>query len=153
MGSISIVYASGSGHTEYVVGVISAFLNSKAPGSQVSIVRADAAKPEDLLAGDLLLLASGTWNTGGMEGQLQPHMHEFLLKRAKDVELGGKNVAVLALGDERYYYTARAGEHLKSFVLTHGGKLFGEPLTIVNEPYGQEKKVEEWVEKFLVPRS
>ena len=58
-----------------------------------------------------LHLVRGT--RGGMEGQLQPHMHEFLLKRAKDVDLKGKNVAVIALGDERYYYTARAGDHLR----------------------------------------
>ncbi len=111
--------------------------------------RAESATPEDLLTDDLLILASSTWNTGNVEGQLNPHMHAFLTDRAKDVQLNGKNVAIIALGDERYRYTANAAMHLEEFVKTHGGKMIMPTLKIVNEPYGQEGKVTEWGKELL----
>ncbi len=138
MPSLQIVYASTSGHTEYVIGRIAAAI----PGATVT--RVERASPDTLLAADALLLASGTWNTGGIEGQLNPHMHAFLKGAAKDVELKGKKVAVVALGDARYRYTANAGKHLEEYVTSHGGTLLGERLTIVNEPYGQETAVDAW---------
>lgn len=140
--SVHIIFASTSGHTEFVVDVIIPLL--KDAGHAVTKQRVELAKPEDLLKGDTLILASGTWNTGGIEGQLNPHMHAFVYGPAKGADLKGRNVAIIALGDERYHYTARAGEHLRTFIESHGGKILGEPLTVVNEPYGQEEKVEEW---------
>lgn len=139
--SLQIVYASTSGHTEYVVGLIGEALKDRA----VTVTRVEHATPETLLAGDVLLLASGTWNTGGIEGQLNPHMDAFLKGPAKDVLLKGKKVAIVALGDARYRYTANAGNHFEAFVTTHGGEVLGERLTIVNEPYGQEEVVKAWV--------
>jgi flavodoxin I len=147
--SLHIIYASTSGHTEFVVGVLTDFLKKKVSNLQVEVQRCEEATPEDLLKGDVLLLGSGTWNTGGIEGQLNPYLHQFLKKDAKDVDLQGKNVASIALGDERYYYTSRAGEHLRNFIQSHNGKVLGQPLTIVNDPYGQEEKIEKWGEKLV----
>ena len=112
------------------------------------VTRVERAMPETLLEGDALLLACGTWNTGGIEGQLNPYMHFFLNGTAKDVDLKGKKVAVVGLGDERYRYTARAGELLEQFVISHGGTLLGKRLRIVNEPYGQEATVKKWAEQL-----
>ncbi len=138
--SIHAIYASTSGHTEYVVDqAIAAF-----KGISLTKQRAEQALADDLLKGDMLLLASGSWNTGGVEGQLNPHMHELLKKRAADVHLAGKKVALIALGDSRYRYTAGSMKYLQEFVTSHGGQIIEPTLTIVNEPYGQEKKVEEW---------
>jgi len=149
MPSLHIIYASTSGHTEYVVQVFSASLKTVAPNLKITQQRAEEAKPEDLLKGDLLILASGTWNTGGREGQMNPHMVEFLWKRAKDANLKGKECAVIGLGDDRYKYTARATEHMAHFITEHGGHALVPPLVIVNEPYGQEKKVEAWGSEVL----
>ena len=149
MASLHIIYASTSGHTEYVVDLIGKVLAEKAPTLTVSKVLAEQATPEDLVKASALILACGTWNTGGIEGQLNPHMHAFLLKRAAATDLKGQRVALVALGDKRYFYTARAGEHLKNFVETHGGKQIGETLTIVNEPYGQENQVHAWADTLL----
>jgi flavodoxin len=143
--SLQIVYASTSGHTEYVVGVLGEALKEAAT---VAATRVERATADTLLAGDVLLLASGTWNTGGVEGQLNPHMHAFLHGAAKDLDLHGKTVAIVALGDERYRYTANAGKHLAEYVVAHGGALLGEPLKIVNEPYGQEDTVKAWAKKL-----
>lgn len=151
MPTIQIIYASTSGHTEYVVGELVEHL--KSANCEVRIAKAEVAKSEDLLQGDLLILASGTWNTGGIEGQMNPHMHDYLLTTAKDVALNGKNVMIIALGDHRYFYTCRAGEHMRNFVRSHGGKVIEPSLLVVNEPYGQEEKIEKWVPKVLAQLS
>ncbi len=147
--SLTIIYASTSGHTEYVIGELQRFLSESTKNLVVTVKRVETAMPGDLFAGDVLLLASGTWNTGGPEGQLNPHMHAFVYGPAKSVDLKGKQVAVIALGDERYKYTARAGKHLQHFVRTHGGQLIEPMLKIVNEPYGQEGKIQKWGKEFL----
>jgi len=147
--SLTIVYASTSGHTEHVVHTLAALLKKRAPKLTVTLRRAEQAQPKDLTAGDALVLASGTWNTDGTEGQLNPHMHEFLTKRAAAVDLAGQPCVVISLGDSRYRYTCRATEHLMQFVLQHGGKSCCPPLAVVNEPWGQEARVEKWGEKLL----
>lgn len=147
MPSIHVIYASTSGHTEYVIDVLE--LQWKEAGVAITRQKAEESVPEDLLNADVLVLASSTWNTGSIEGQLNPHMHVLLKEKAKDIDLKGKQVALIALGDERYFYTARAGEHLHSFVESHGGKFLTEQLTIINESYGQEEKIRKWGKKFL----
>lgn len=148
MSSLHILYASTAGHTEFVVDRVIERLKQSRSSLAVSRVRADGAKPDDLLKGDVLLLGSGTWNTGGAEGQLNPYMHFLLKDKAAAIDLGGKKVAIVALGDERYRYTARSRDHLVEFVQTHGGETLGEPLVIVNEPYGQEAAIDAWTDSL-----
>ncbi len=145
--TVMIVYASTSGHTEHVVGVASETLEGA--GLRVVRQKAELTKPEDLLKGDVLLLASGTWNTGNVEGQLNPYMYDLLLQRAQAADFKKKPCAAIGLGDERYHYTARAAEHLATFIKDHGGTLLLPALKIVNEPYGQEEKIRKWSSQFL----
>ena len=144
--SLHCIYASTSGHTEYVVDILrqTSLDYARDDSMEMTVQRAELAKAEDLNRGDVLILASSTWNTGNVEGQPNPHMWNLLMDRAKDVALSGKRVALIALGDERYYFTANAAVHLEKFVADHGGKLLCPTLKIVNEPYGQEEKVREW---------
>ena len=128
---------------------IADFVAEKASDIEVSVQLCDLAQPEDLLQGDVLLLASGTWNTGGVEGQLNPHMHQYLKKTAKAVDLQKKPVGTIALGDDRYFYTCRSGEHLRNFIQSHNGKILGQPLLVVNEPYNQDERIEKWTGKML----
>jgi len=146
--SLHIIEASTSGHTAFVLDTLVKFLGENASDLTITRQRAEQAAPEDLTRGDVLLLASASWNTGGREGQLNPHMHAFLKERAKSANLGGKPVALIGLGDERYHYTARALQHLEEYVRSHGGKLLTS-LRIVNEPYGQEEKVRAWGKELL----
>jgi len=111
--------------------------------------RAEICVPEDLLKGDVLVLASGTWNTGGVEGQLNPYMHRLLKEQASKTDLKGKKIACIALGDERYHYTAEARVYLGEFVRKTKGTLWVDSLVVGNEPYGQEKAVREWGREFL----
>jgi flavodoxin I len=138
--SLHIIYASTSGHTEFVVDTLMTSLKDVTIERQ----RAELTQADDLLRGDILVLASSTWNTGGPEGQLNPHMFALLTVRAAAIDLKGKKVAVIGLGDDRYHFTCAAADLLEEYVTSHGGELIQPTLRIINEPYDQTKKVEEW---------
>jgi flavodoxin I len=141
---LHIVFASTSGHTEYVVDALIDSLKNIIPGWEIEEKRAEQTQPRDLLSGDVLLLASSTWNTGGIEGQLNPHMWVLLHEKAKTLDLAGKPCACIGLGDHRYFYTARAADHLQHYVKGHHGRLIVPTLKIIDEPYGQEEAVRVW---------
>jgi flavodoxin len=141
---LHIVFASTSGHTEYVVDALIDSLKSIVPGWEIEETMAEKAQPQDLLSGDVLLLASATWNTGGIEGQLNPHMSVLLQEKAKTLDLAGKPCACIGLGDHRYFYTARAADRLQHYVTAHHGRLIIPTLKIIDEPYGQEEAVRVW---------
>lgn len=149
MRSLHIVYASTSGNTEYVVDELVAYMQRTMPNVNIERQRAELAHPKDLLRGDILILGSGTWNTGGSEGQLNMHMHALIHDRAKDLDLDGKYITFISLGDDRYYYRTRCTEHFLRFQREHNGTLFVPPLVLVNEPYGQEERIHRWAEKLL----
>lgn len=140
MPSIHIIYASTSGHTEYVIDTLVQSLKE----CEVTKIRAERADEDDLSKGDVLILASGSWNTGSIEGQLNPHMHQLLKKKAADTDLKKQKVGLIGLGDDRYHYTCGAADHLEEFVRDHNGEQAGETLRIINEPYGQEDEVKKW---------
>jgi flavodoxin I len=146
---LHIVFASTSGHTEYVVEALIDSLKSTIPGWGIEETMAEKAQPLDLLNGDVLLLASATWNTGGIEGQLNPHMWVLLHDKAKTLDLAGKPCACIGLGDHRYFYTARAADHLEHYVEAHHGRLIVPTLKIIDEPYGQEEAVRVWGEQLV----
>ena len=141
---LHIVFASTSGHTEYVVDALIDSLKSTTPDWEIEETMAEKTQPEDLLNADVLLLASATWNTGGIEGQLNPHMWALLHDKAKTLDLAGKPCACIGLGDHRYFYTARAADHLQHYVEAHHGRLIVPTLKIIDEPYGQEEAVRVW---------
>ena len=146
---LHIVLASTSGHTEYVVEALAGSLKSAAPRWEIEETMAEKAQPQDLLSGDILLLASSTWNTGSIEGQLNPHMWALLHEKSKALDLAGKPCACIGLGDHRYFYTARAAYHLQNFVDAHHGRLIVPTLKIIDEPYGQEETVRAWGKQLV----
>jgi flavodoxin I len=146
---LHIVFASTSGHTEYVAEALIDSLRSIAPGWEIEETMAEKAQPQDLLSGDVLLLASATWNTGGIEGQLNPHMSVLLHDKAKTLDFAGKPCACIGLGDHRYFYTARAADHLQHYVNDHHGRLIVPTLKIIDEPYGQEEAVRVWGKRLV----
>jgi len=147
--SLHTVFASTSGHTEYVVEALIDSLKSIAPGWEIEAMIAEKAQLQDLLGGDVLLLASATWNTGSIEGQLNPHMWVLLHDKAKTLDLAGKPCACIGLGDHRYFYTARAADHLEHYVEAHHGRLIVPTLKIIDEPYGQEEAVRVWGKQLV----
>jgi len=148
---LHIIFASTSGHTEYVVDALAEFLKSTAPDWEIEETMAVKAQPQDLLRGDVLVLASSTWNTGGIEGQLNPQMWVLLHDKAKTLDLVGKSYACIGLGDHRYFYTARAAEQLQDYVRSHHGRLIVPTLKVIDEPYGQEEAVRVWGKRLVDP--
>jgi flavodoxin I len=146
---LHIVFASTSGHTEYVVEALIDSLKSIIPDWEIKETMAEKTQPQDLLRGDVLLLASATWNTGGIEGQLNPHMWVLLQDKAKTLDLAGKPCACIGLGDRRYFYKARAADHLQQYVKAHHGRLIVPTLKIMGEPYGQEEAVRAWGKQLV----
>jgi flavodoxin len=149
MPSLHIICASTSGNTDYVVETLKEHLSSAQKDLTVTVQRAEEAEAKDMERGDVLLLASSTWNYDAVEGYLNMHMREFLEKRAKDADLSGKPVALIILGDDRYYYTGRGTERFMQYLMGHNGKSCTMPLIIINEPYGQEEKITEWADKLM----
>lgn len=147
--TLTIVYASTSGHTEHVVDVLIDLLNEKEKTLRVIKQRAEVTKPEDMEKADVLLLAASTWNTGNVEGQLNPHMHELLMNRAAAANLAGKPMAAIGLGDERYFFTAKAADRLTDYIKNRQANPIQHTLKIINEPYGQEEKIKIWGNELL----
>lgn len=150
MPAIRIIYSSTSGHTEYVVNTLATFMQEIAPHLRISLMRVEHATKDDLKDCDLLILGSGTWNYGGVEGQLNETMHRFLFERAEGISLLGRKMAFISLGDDRYYHTTRCTEKFMRFLKASGATMALTPLIIVNEPYGQEEKIKKWSEKLAV---
>jgi flavodoxin len=140
--SLCIIFATTSGHTEFVVDTLSK--SGQLSDWKLEQVRAENASQQDMLGGAALLLASSTWNAGGVEGQLNPHMSALLQSRAMNLDLAAKPCACIGLGDHRYYYTARAADLLQEFIESHHGRLLLPTLRIVDEPYGQEQAILGW---------
>jgi flavodoxin I len=140
--SLYIIFATTSGHTEFVVDTLTKSVDLS--DWSLEQIPAEKASQEDLLRGTALLLASSTWNTGGVEGQLNPHMSVLLQSKARNLDLAAKPSACIGLGDRRYFYTARATDLLQEYIASHHGRLLLPALSIVDEPYGQEKAISDW---------
>lgn len=145
---VSFIYASTAGHTEYVATDLAERLREA--GADVTLTRAERAGPTELAAGDILLLACGTWNTGGIEGQLNPHMQALLQGRGAGAELKGKPCLAIGLGDRRYRYTANAAVLLEQWCTTHGATMLLPALKIVDEPYDRlDEVLKPWLDQLL----
>lgn len=147
--SLCIITASTSGHTDFVLDEVVKHLRTKCPLLVIKRKRAELATFDDFLESDALILGSGTWNTGGVEGQLNPFMHQLLLEKCKDIKLPSKPIAFVSLGDDRYYFTTRCTEHFLKFQRASEAVSLVSPLIIVNEPYDQTEKMLAWADKLV----
>lgn len=148
MQTLTILYASTSGHTEFVVDTFIKALQSFAPTISVRTKKVEHASAKDCTEADTLIFASGTWNTDGVEGKLNPLMEKFLFETCSDILLSNKRIAFISLGDDRYYFTTRCTEWFLKFQKKVGAKSFCMPLVIVNEPYDQVSRIEQWAKKL-----
>ena len=147
---LHIVFASTSGHTEYVVDALTEFFEEHCPrlGDRGNDSRENAATGfAERRCSPARLRRPGI--QGGIEGQLNPHMWVLLHDKAKTLDLAGKPCACIGLGDHRYFYTARAADHLQHYVKAHHGRLIVPTLKITDEPYGQEEAVRVWGKQLV----
>ncbi len=76
-------------------------------------------------------------------------MWVLLEEKARHLDLGGEPCACVGLGDDRYFYTARAVDLLQEYVEAHHGRLILPSLKVVNEPYGQEERIRVWASQLV----
>ncbi len=147
--SLTIIYSTSTGHTEFVIDALIEHVRVKKKDLHIVKQRAEVTKPEDLTKADILLLACGSWNTGNVEGQLQPYMYDLVNGRGQEADLKDKPAAAIGLGDERYHYTARAAEKLTEFLTQKQAKILLPTLKVVNDPFDQATKVLAWADELL----
>jgi hypothetical protein len=84
---LRIIFATTSDHTEFAIDTLTRSLVDLS-GWEIEKTPAEKALPQDMLTGVVLLLASATWNAGGIEGQLNPHMcGDILPLKLKDSQM------------------------------------------------------------------
>ncbi|MBP7114560.1 MAG: flavodoxin domain-containing protein [Candidatus Peribacteraceae bacterium] len=148
--TLTIIYATGTGHTEFVVDTVMAVLAQSCPDVRLVKQRAEISTPEDMMKGDALLLACGTWNTNNIEGQLSPFMYDFLTVRGAKEDLKGMPSAAIGLGDQRYFFTAKAADKLTEYLQTHHATIMLPALKVINDPFDQAAKIRAWAKEFAV---
>ena len=94
MGKVKIVYGTGGGNTELVCEKVTEILEKK---HEVEMLQSKITDPMSIKNFDLLIFASPTYG----HGQLEQYFGKFI-KKAKDMNLKGKNVAAIGLGDDKY---------------------------------------------------
>ena len=145
MSDIQIIYGTTGGNTQIVCQKVQEELETL--GHKVSLLRCELAKAEDLLKGDVLILASPTYG----HGVLESHFEQFL-PTADTIDLAGKKCAVIALGDPKYDldYFLESEKILTNFIETHGGEIITDPLKIAKSPLlSLEKHIQRWAEKLV----
>ena len=118
--SLTIIYASTSGHTEHVVQVLSEYLEKG--GVDSHLLKAEAAKPEDLKKGDLIyfcgdfsyaLRTPDYKNYGGLNPKSTFIFQECKKKlRLEEVLIfyEGQHFLLYAISKERYSYFKKISE-------------------------------------------
>jgi len=162
--AVGLLYASQTGNTETVAGYI-----AEAAGLEAEDVGDYGA--EDLAGFDGLIVGCPTWNTGADEYRSGTAWDD-LIDEVKDVDLGGKTVAVFGCGDSGAYgdnfcdgieelhstFTA-AGAKMIGYVdaggysfgeskSDNGGKFLGCPFDEDNESDQSEDRATAWVEQL-----
>lgn len=148
MASILIVYGTGGGNTEIVCQKVVQTL-SEFSDSEVKLVKAKIVNIEDIVASDILILASPTYG----HGQLERYMEKLVNKCLKaDIDLDGKKAAVIGLGNALYDsdYFLESSKILINFLIESGAEVVVEPLLVSKSPIPFLKDVvPEWTKSFL----
>lgn len=124
---ILVIYTTNSGGTETAAKHLSSTFEKNA--HETTLVNPKDATIEHIVAADLIVLASPSWDFESKEGQ--PH-EDFnsMLQDPDTKKFTGKKFAILGLGDTSYTYFCGAVDVLESFVKTAGGTLVISSLRI-----------------------
>lgn len=144
MSHIQIIYGTTGGNTQLVCQKVASDLEHL--GHSVNMQRCEMSKPEDLLKGDVLILASPTYG----HGFLEPHFQSFM-PQIDSLDFAGKKCAVIGLGDPKYDldYFLESEKKLTAYLESHGGNIVIEPLKIAKSPLPYfDKAIKKWSEKL-----
>ncbi len=144
---ILIVFATYSGSTRIVGGLIESTLKKDHEVSSFSVFDFDPMKFRDF---DFIILGSNSWFEQKEEGQMNSGFHA-LKDKLKPDSFKGKKFAIYALGDSNLYHNTfcKAADHLEKLVREFGGDAVVPPLKVDRyyfDEEGSEPKVIEWAE-------
>lgn len=143
MAKIKIVYGSAGGNTELVCEKVMEILQGK---HEVEMLKAKLTDPQKLGEYDLLILASPTYG----HGQLEQYFEKFL-NGLEAVNLEGKNIGIIGLGDPKYDrdYHIESARFIMDFVKHKGANIVYMPLRVSKCPLPLlEGHVDKWAEKM-----
>jgi flavodoxin I len=112
--SILILYTSVGGNTEMVVKKVVETLQENQ--LQPTWKRVELTDPQEILAHDLVIFAAPTYGQGTVEAT----MRGFIMGLKGTVDITGRNVAIIGLGDDKYYpeYLTEAAGLMEEYVKT-----------------------------------
>jgi len=164
MRAVGLFFATQTGNTEAVADVI-----AEAAGLEATDI--GEVSSEDLAGYDGLIVGAPTWNTGADELRSGTTWDDYL-EELKELDLGGKPVAVFGCGDSSSYgenfcdaieemhstfeaagakmlgYVDASGYSHTESKSEKGGKFLGLPLDQDNEDDQTEGRVSAWVEQL-----
>lgn len=119
---VTIVYGSSTMNTEFV----SKRLQGEFGDDEAKLLDVREADTEDLENAENLIFATSSWGSGSLQDDW-----ELFFPMLDGVDLGGKRVALLGLGDQENYPDSfcDALKHLADKVRERGGRLVGETST------------------------
>ncbi len=119
---VTIVYGSSTMNTEFV----SKRLQREFGENEAKLLNVSEADTGDLENAENLILATSSWGSGSLQDDW-----ELFYPKLDEVDLSGKRVALLGLGDQENYPDSfcDALKHLADKVRERGGTLVGETST------------------------
>ncbi len=144
MPSVLIIYGSSGGNTELTCEKVKQVLEGK--NITVSIRRVERSSVRDLKNAEIIILAAPTYE----HGVIQHHFPPFL-KDLKKIDLNGKLMAVIGLGDTKYddHYHIESANILMTAIEQSKGKILCHALRINKSPVDQlETRIKEWAESL-----
>jgi flavodoxin I len=119
---VTIVYGSSTMNTEFV----SKRLQREFGETEAKLLNVSEADTGDLENAENLILATSSWGSGSLQDDW-----ELFYPKLDEVDLSGKRVALLGLGDQENYPDSfcDALKHLADKVRERGGTLVGETST------------------------
>lgn len=144
MKKVVIIYGTSGGNTEIVCQKIADVLRSRK--MEVELRRVEQCSAQDVLTGDLCILAAPTYE----HGIIQYHFLPFL-KELRKIDLRKHKMAVVGLGDPSYdmHYHIESANTLTDAITDANGALVGRPLRVSGLPFGQlETRVAKWAEEL-----
>ncbi|THF81645.1 flavodoxin [Cohnella fermenti] len=143
MSTILIVYASLTGNTEDIAGLIAEGIRTE--GSEAKLILADECRAEDLYLYDAFLLGAYTWGDGELPDEFLDFTDEL-----EELALEGRRAAVFGSGDMSYRIYCGAVDVLEEKLRQRGATIVQDSLKIEYGPSREEQEqCREYGRKFV----
>jgi flavodoxin I len=129
---ILILYATYTGYTREVAGLLCHNLTKAFPGVKFALMNARDMDPSKFQNYRLVLFGASTWDDG-----LNPDTKDFL-KRLERIELNGQSFALFGLGDRQFLVFCAALPIIEAKLKSLGANVLSPAFTFDNYQSGQD---------------